>query len=72
VVCECFSSTHLDLTKSVGLLISRYGRQVLTKEGQWIKATPIEGTIVVNIGDFMMRLCNDFYKYVNLSHNNRT
>ncbi|KAI0124398.1 hypothetical protein BJ170DRAFT_83899 [Xylariales sp. AK1849] len=38
------------------------GLQVLTKEGQWIKAPPIEGTIVVNIGDYMMRLCNDMYK----------
>ncbi|KAK7413330.1 hypothetical protein QQX98_007773 [Neonectria punicea] len=38
------------------------GLQVLSKEGQWIKAVPIEGTIVVNIGDFMMRLSNDVYK----------
>ncbi|KAI0442605.1 hypothetical protein F4803DRAFT_562172 [Xylaria telfairii] len=38
------------------------GLQVLTPEGQWIKAPPIEGTIVVNIGDYMMRLCNDIYK----------
>ncbi len=38
------------------------GLQVLNKEGQWIKAVPVEGTIVVNIGDFMMRLCNDMYK----------
>ncbi|PMD43005.1 Clavaminate synthase-like protein [Hyaloscypha variabilis F] len=38
------------------------GLQVLNREGQWIKATPVEGTIVVNIGDFMMRLCNDMYK----------
>ncbi|KFY33571.1 hypothetical protein V494_07532 [Pseudogymnoascus sp. VKM F-4513 (FW-928)] len=38
------------------------GLQVLNKEGQWIKAPPIEETIVVNIGDFMMRLCNDLYK----------
>ncbi|KAF8865729.1 Clavaminate synthase-like protein [Acephala macrosclerotiorum] len=38
------------------------GLQVLNKEGQWIKAVPVEGTIVVNIGDFMMRLCNDIYK----------
>ncbi|TVY64183.1 1-aminocyclopropane-1-carboxylate oxidase [Lachnellula suecica] len=37
------------------------GLQVLNKEGQWIKAVPVEGTIVVNIGDFMMRLCNDIY-----------
>ncbi|KAE8450170.1 hypothetical protein EG329_006951 [Mollisiaceae sp. DMI_Dod_QoI] len=38
------------------------GLQVLNREGQWIKAIPVEGTIVVNIGDFMMRLCNDTYK----------
>ncbi|KAI8623832.1 hypothetical protein F5Y19DRAFT_468270 [Xylariaceae sp. FL1651] len=38
------------------------GLQVLTREGQWIKAPPIENTLVVNIGDFMMRLCNDIYK----------
>ncbi|KAH9217601.1 hypothetical protein DL95DRAFT_295238 [Leptodontidium sp. 2 PMI_412] len=38
------------------------GLQVLNRDGQWIKATPVEGTIVVNIGDFMMRLCNDMYK----------
>ncbi|EHL03786.1 putative iron/ascorbate oxidoreductase [Glarea lozoyensis 74030] len=38
------------------------GLQVLNKDGQWIKAVPVEGTIVVNIGDFMMRLCNDKYK----------
>ncbi|KAH8821464.1 putative iron/ascorbate oxidoreductase [Xylogone sp. PMI_703] len=38
------------------------GLQVLNKNGQWIKALPVEGTFVVNIGDFMMRLCNDIYK----------
>lgn len=38
------------------------GLQVLNREGQWIKANPKEGTIVVNIGDFMMRLSNDFFK----------
>lgn len=54
------------------------GLQILTREGQWIKvrrrglrkptradsikAPPIEGTLVVNIGDYMMRLCNDIYK----------
>ncbi|KAI4863243.1 Clavaminate synthase-like protein [Hypoxylon rubiginosum] len=38
------------------------GLQILSKEGQWLKAPPTEGTIVVNIGDFMMRLCNDMYK----------
>jgi len=38
------------------------GLQVLNADGQWIKAPPVDGTIVVNIGDFMMRLCNDSYK----------
>ncbi|KKY20787.1 putative 2og-fe oxygenase superfamily protein [Phaeomoniella chlamydospora] len=38
------------------------GLQVLNKDGQWIKATPIEGTIVVNIGDYLMRLSNDRFK----------
>ncbi|KAI1798960.1 Clavaminate synthase-like protein [Daldinia bambusicola] len=38
------------------------GLQILSKEGQWLRAPPIEGTLVVNIGDFMMRLCNDIYK----------
>lgn len=37
------------------------GLQVLNRDGQWIKAVPVEGAIVVNIGDFMMRLCNDIY-----------
>ncbi|KAI0378590.1 Clavaminate synthase-like protein [Hypomontagnella monticulosa] len=38
------------------------GLQILSKEGQWLRAPPIKGTLVVNIGDFMMRLCNDIYK----------
>lgn len=38
------------------------GLQVLNKEGQWIKALPQPGTIVVNIGDFMMRISNDTFK----------
>lgn len=38
------------------------GLQVLNKDGQWIKATPIEGTFVVNIGDYLMRLTNDKFK----------
>jgi isopenicillin N synthase-like dioxygenase len=38
------------------------GLQVLNSEGQWIKATPIEGTFVVNIADYMQRLSNDMFK----------
>lgn len=35
------------------------GLQVLNKDGQWIKASPIKDTMVVNIGDYLMRLSND-------------
>ena len=38
------------------------GLQVLNNNSQWIWATPIEGTFVVNIGDFLSRLSNDRYK----------
>ena len=38
------------------------GLQVLTNEGQWIRAAPIPGTIVVNIADFLTRLSNDRFK----------
>ncbi|EXJ88750.1 hypothetical protein A1O1_05682 [Capronia coronata CBS 617.96] len=38
------------------------GLQVLNTEGQWIKATPVPGTFVVNIGDFLMRMSNDKFK----------
>ncbi|KAL9106853.1 MAG: hypothetical protein Q9227_008186 [Pyrenula ochraceoflavens] len=38
------------------------GLQVLNKQGQWIMARPIEGTLVVNIGDYLMRLSNDRFK----------
>ena len=38
------------------------GLQVLNPEGEWIKASPLEGTFVVNIGDYLMRLTNDRLK----------
>ncbi|KAJ9136698.1 Clavaminate synthase-like protein [Pleurostoma richardsiae] len=38
------------------------GLQVLNSEGEWVFAPPIPGTIVVNIGDFLMRLTNDRLK----------
>ena len=34
------------------------GLQVLNNEGEWLKASPIPGTFVVNIGDFLMRMSN--------------
>jgi isopenicillin N synthase-like dioxygenase len=38
------------------------GLQVLNNEGQWIKASPVEGTFVVNIADYLQRLSNDLFK----------
>ncbi|KAJ4366941.1 hypothetical protein N0V83_007471 [Neocucurbitaria cava] len=38
------------------------GLQVLSKDGHWLKATTIPGTLVVNIGDYLMRLTNDRFK----------
>ncbi|RDW56658.1 hypothetical protein BP6252_14071 [Coleophoma cylindrospora] len=35
------------------------GLQLLSQSGQWLKVPPISGTLVVNIGDFLMRLTND-------------
>ncbi|KAL3462315.1 hypothetical protein BJX64DRAFT_277227 [Aspergillus heterothallicus] len=35
------------------------GLQVLKRDGQWLNAKPIEGTFVVNIGDYLMRITND-------------
>lgn len=37
------------------------GLQVLNRQGEWINAKPIEGTFVVNIGDYLQRITNDLY-----------
>ncbi|KAK4178049.1 hypothetical protein QBC36DRAFT_183587 [Triangularia setosa] len=34
------------------------GLQVLNAEGQWLNARPVEGTLVVNFGDYMQRITN--------------
>lgn len=55
--------SHSDLQIFTILFQSGPGAlQVLNAEGQWIKASPIKGTMVVNIGDFLMRLTNDRMK----------
>ncbi|KAJ1327572.1 gibberellin-44 dioxygenase [Microdochium nivale] len=35
------------------------GLQVLNRGGEWIRAVPIEGTLVVNIADYLQRITND-------------
>ncbi|KAM5343993.1 hypothetical protein ACJ41O_012530 [Fusarium nematophilum] len=42
------------------------GLQVLNHDGQWIKAQPIPGTFVINIGDYLQRITND--KYISTIH----
>jgi isopenicillin N synthase-like dioxygenase len=37
------------------------GLQIMNRDGDWIKAPPIPGTFVINIGDMMQRLTNDVY-----------
>lgn len=34
------------------------GLEVLNANAHWIPATPIPGTFVINVGDFLMRLTN--------------
>ena len=38
------------------------GLQVLSMDGEWLDAAPIEGTLVVNLGDLLSRLSNDRFK----------
>jgi isopenicillin N synthase-like dioxygenase len=38
------------------------GLQVLNRNDEWVLAPPVPGTIVVNIGDFLMRMSNDRFK----------
>lgn len=37
------------------------GLQVLNRDGQWINAAPVPGTLVVNIADYLQRITNDLY-----------
>ncbi len=37
------------------------GLQVKNRDGEWLDATPVEGSFVINIGDMMARWSNDRY-----------
>lgn len=53
---------HSDLQIFTILWQSDRGLQVLNKDNEWVWALPVPGTLVVNIGDFLMRLTNDRLK----------
>jgi isopenicillin N synthase-like dioxygenase len=38
------------------------GLQVLSAAAEWLEAQPVQGTLVVNIGDFLERLSNNKFK----------
>lgn len=42
------------------------GLQVVNKRGHWIEAPPLEGALIVNVGDSLMRITNS--KYVSTVH----
>ncbi|KAK4164628.1 2-oxoglutarate-Fe(II) type oxidoreductase hxnY [Cladorrhinum sp. PSN259] len=42
------------------------GLEVLTRQGQWLRAPPVEGTFVVNFADYMQRITNE--KWVSTVH----
>ena len=50
---ECFTLLLQD---------SNPGLEVLSPDGHWISAEPVEGGIVVNVADFLMRWTNGVYK----------
>ena len=38
------------------------GLQVLTLEGRWIDVAPVENSIILNVGEMLMRWSNDLFK----------
>ncbi|WP_321897040.1 isopenicillin N synthase family dioxygenase [Burkholderia cepacia] len=52
------------------------GLQVRNRQGEWVEATPVEGTLVCNIGDLLNRWSNEFlssspHRVMNRSGNER-
>lgn len=38
------------------------GLEILSPDGHWISAMPVEGAIIVNVADFLMRWTNGLYR----------
>ena len=49
----CLTLLHQDMTG---------GLQVRNSRGEWVTALPIEGTLVVNVGDLLARWSNDRFR----------
>ncbi|KAE8345669.1 hypothetical protein BDV24DRAFT_159529 [Aspergillus arachidicola] len=55
--------SHTDIQCFTLLWQDNYGGlQVLSAQDEWLDARPIEGTLIVNIGDFLQRLSNNKFK----------
>jgi len=52
---------HTDYESFTVLWQSQPGLQVQNRQGEWIEATPIPGTFIINIADMMMRWTNDYF-----------
>lgn len=56
------AAAHEDINL-ITLLVgsAQAGLEILSRKGEWVPVTTIEGTIVCNIGDMLQRLCNHVY-----------
>ena len=53
---------HTDYECFTILWQTESGLQVQNRKNEWIEATPIDGTFLVNIGDMMMRWTNNLFR----------
>lgn len=61
--CEMGLNAHTDFQIFTLLWQDKQGGlEILNYENEWVRAKPIEDTLVISIGDFLMRLTNDRFK----------
>lgn len=53
---------HTDYGLLTILLITDEGLEVKNRSNQWVKADPIDGTFIINIGDMLERLTRGLYR----------